>query len=160
MKVTFFAITSVLLALCSFQAFGWGIGVEGGYGLGTVPGGNAMLTMKLDNLPLFGVGLAGDSSNLSLGLTADWWLMKETLADSLILYVGPGAYAGFQSDKSISVGGRVPIGVQVYPLKWLELFIEVAPRVGVTFSSSPGIDWGLMGALGARFWFDSKPAER
>jgi hypothetical protein len=152
-------LISALMTLCAAQAFAWGIGVQGGYGLGTVPGGNVMLTAKFDQLPLIGLGVSGlnGGSNLSIGLTADWWLIKEPLAGALGIYLGPGAYLGLHTGNAaiaqFLAGIRLPVGLQLYPFKWLELFIEIAPYVGASIDTNIELDYGLMGAFGLRFWF-------
>ena len=159
MKIKILVVAIVLSVACSLQAFAWGIGVEGGYGLGSIPGsGNAMVTFKVADLPLMAVGLSGLGGNLAIGATADLWLIKEPLVDALLLYIGPGVYAGFQTGTggSISGGMRLPIGLQVFPTKWLEGFIEIAPSIGIRLANPIELDWGFQGALGIRFWFADK----
>lgn len=152
-------MVATLMTICAVETFAWGIGVQGGYGLGTVPGGNVMLTAKFDNLPLLGIGMSGlANGNVNLGLTADWWLIQEPLAGALGVYLGPGAYLGLTTGSASTAqfmfGGRLPVGLQIFPLRWLELFIEVAPFIGGRVSNTVSLDYGLMGAFGLRFWFD------
>jgi hypothetical protein len=152
---------AVLMSACAAQAFAWGIGVEGGLpipGLGGLPGSNVMVTAKFDQLPLLGVGLGFNGSGLNnIGITADWWLIQEPFAGLLGVYLGPGAYVALVTAGSgeFSAGARLPIGLQIFPLRWFELFIEVAPAIGFR-SNAPYWGWNLQAAAGLRFWFNKK----
>jgi hypothetical protein len=68
-------------------------------------------------------------------------------------YVGVGGYASIDVNPvNIDVGGRIPIGLQIWPIgRTLELFLEAAPAVGISFIPT-GFGWHLQGALGLRFW--------
>lgn len=148
---------AVLMTVYATQAFAWGIGVEGGLPLvGTLPGSNVMLTAKFDNLPLLGVGLGFNGAGLAnVGVTADWWLIQEPLAGALGVYLGPGAYVALTTGNGgeFDAGARLPIGLQIFPLRWFELFIEVAPAIGFR-SVSPYWGWNIQAAAGLRFWFN------
>ena len=50
-------------------------------------------------------------------------------------------------------GARLPVGLQLFAFKWLELFIEIAPYVGASIDTNIELAYGLMGAFGLRFWF-------
>jgi hypothetical protein len=148
---------AVLMTACATQAFAWGIGVEGGLPLvGGLPGSNVMVTAKFDQLPLLGVGLGFNSSGLNnIGIIADWWLIQEPFAGLLGVYLGPGAYIAIVTAGSgeFAAGARLPIGLQIFPLRWFELFIEIAPAIGFR-SVTPYWGWNLQAAAGLRFWFN------
>jgi hypothetical protein len=52
------------------------------------------------------------------------------------------------------LGGRLPIGVNIYPIKNLELFLELAPTLAVGIGEEITFPvFGVQGAFGLRFWF-------
>ncbi len=147
----------VLLAvIAAAPAFSFGIGGAFGIDLagGTV-GPGALLSFKLDEFPaVFGVGARLGEGNFRIGVTADWWLYTTNLVNMLNLYVGPGLFLNVGTGV-FDVGGRIPVGINMYVIDPLELFLEVAPVIGIEFS--PVVDfpaWGVQGALGFRFWFN------
>ena len=55
-----------------------------------------------------------------------------------------GAYAGL----------RVPLGLNAFPIKPLELFIEIAPSFTIIAPNSINFGWsGFQSGFGFRFWF-------
>jgi hypothetical protein len=137
------------------QAFSWGIGASFGIdALGGLPGQNVMLSVQFPKLPiLWGFGARVDHNSYNVGVTADWWLINQNLVSFLNIYVGPGLYLALP--KPFEFGARLPIGLNAFPVNFLELFIEAAPAL-VLVSSNSGVqipDFRLQGALGLRFWF-------
>jgi len=51
------------------------------------------------------------------------------------------------------VGARVPIGLSWQPIKLFELFLDVAPSIGVYILNGFGLGGGWDGELGIRLWF-------
>ena len=150
------AIAFVLIALSAVAASAGNFGIGGAFSmdiLNTANGG-AMLSLKVPSIPIvWGIALQGGNDNFNLGLTADWWLYQQGLAGALGLYVGPGLYVSLPDN--VELGGRVPIGINLFPLNFLELFLEIAPTL--VFYSNQGIsipNFGLQGAFGFRFWFN------
>lgn len=147
MKKKVMVLAALLAAVIGAEsAFGFAIGGAFGFA-GGAPG--AMVSIRPTKSPvLFGV-TASFQNPASLGLTADWWLYQTSLAGPLSLYIGPGAYLSV-ANSSLALGARIPIGLQLFPLKPLELFVEVAPTIGIvpTFGA-----FGYQAALGFRFWF-------
>ena len=156
MKRTLIIVVVALICVstASFAAGGFAIGGEGSLyiaGSGGLPAG-AMLVLKLPQFPLMlGIGV---SSPLAIGLTADYWIAHGNIISIFDWYVGVGGYASLDvSPLDITVGGRIPIGLQIWPIgKTLEIFLEAAPAVGVSFIPT-GFGWHLQGALGFRVWF-------
>jgi hypothetical protein len=133
----------------------WGVGAS--FGIDAVGGlpQQAMLSVKAPQLPvLWGVGLQLGEDQFNMGLTADWWLYQENLFSFVNLYVGPGLYAALP--QTLELGGRVPVGLNAYPVDVFELFLEIAPTL-VLYSDRSGItipDFSIQGAFGFRFWFN------
>jgi hypothetical protein len=158
MRKKLFVVLVVLLLATSgaFAAKGSGlaIGGEGAMYYGSVGGlpVGAMLTLHLPQFPLMlGIGV---SAPFTIGITADDWVAHGNLVSVFDWYAGVGGYLSFDpTPLALSVGGRVPLGLQMWPLgQSLELFLEIAPAVG--FSLVPtGFDWHFQGAVGVRFWF-------
>ena len=150
------AIAFVLIALSAVAASAGNFGIGGAFSMDVLSttGGGAMLSLKIPSVPIvWGIALQGGGDNFNLGLTADWWLYQQGLAGALGLYVGPGLYVSLPDN--VELGGRVPIGINLYPLNFLELFLEIAPTL--VFYNNQGIDvpnFGLQGAFGFRFWFN------
>ncbi len=144
----------LLAALAAGPAFSFGIG--GAFGLNYVGGfgTGGMLSVKFDDSPVvLGVGARFGSGWFNIGVTADWWLYETNLVKMLDLYLGPGLYANIGSG-SFDVGVRIPVGLHIYVIDPLELFLEIAPAIGVGLSPVVYFpSWGVQGAVGFRFWF-------
>ena len=118
--------------------------------------GNGALTFKLDKWdPVFGLSFGGNSDYFRLGFSADWWMYHKPLAGIVSIYLGPGLYVnlGLGETSNVDVGARIPIGFQIFPIDPLELFIEIAPSIGLDLNPVAFPVWGLQGAIGFRFWF-------
>ncbi len=143
-------ITIALLLVVAASGFSLGLGLA--YGLspiGELPASNVLFSAKFDQLP-FLMGLAFSLEEpFRFGMTADWWMVQQPLAGMLNVYAGPGLYAGIARG-DFDVGVRIPLGLNIYPISVLELFLEVAPAIAFlpTFP-----DVGLQAAVGFRFWF-------
>ena len=145
-------IALVIIVLGGTYSHARGLAIGGAFGIpavGSLPMG-VLLSVKIPQIPfLLGIGY---SFNAGLGVTADWWLYQSHLVGILNLYVGPGLYLNVSN--SFQLGVRVPIGIQIWPITPLELFLEVAPTVG--FIEPTGVQipsFGLQGSVGFRFWF-------
>ena len=111
-----------------------------------------MLSAKLDQLP-FMLGLSYNLDEpFSLGMYADWHMVRQPLVDFVNIYAGPGLFFGYTdvSTDAVALGLRVPVALYIFPVDFLELFLEIAPA----FSFIPSIDLNFQLALGFRFWFN------
>lgn len=155
MKTKALVIAIVLLIAVAVPAtFATGVGVSAGLQpLGGLPGSNLMLSLKIDQIPfLMGIGFSIGQERFAFGFTADWWALNQNLFSFVNYYLGPGLYLGYAN--SLLVGGRLPVGLNIFPVKNLELFLEVAPTLAVGIGNT--IDFpvfGIQGAFGLRFWF-------
>ena len=97
------------------------------------------------------------SDYINFGITDDWWVVQENLTGDLDFYIGLGFYSGFtmdDGDPDFQLGGRFPLGLTIMPLDFLELFLEVAPAIGLGFEPTVYFPaWDAQGALGFRLWF-------
>ncbi len=152
-KVLF--IIAILLIVSSVSAFSWAIG--GSFSLdpiGTDMPVGAMLSAKFDQFPfLLGLGVSGSSGSFNLGVTADWHFVRENLTGILNYYIGAGAYLGIGTD-TFELGARIPVALYIFPIDNLELFLEIAPALGMDLSPFYFPRWHLQGAFGFRFWFN------
>ncbi|ADK80653.1 hypothetical protein [Sediminispirochaeta smaragdinae] len=154
MKKRIFVVGLLLLFTASTSVFSLGIGAAFGLnGIGDEnTGGNIMLSAKLDQLPM----VLGLSYNLddpfSFGLYGDWQMVRQPLVNFVNIYAGPGFFFSYTdvSDDALQLGLRIPVALYIFPVDFLELFLEVAPA----FSFVPEIDLGFQSALGFRFWFN------
>ncbi|MBT3273788.1 MAG: hypothetical protein HN368_11575 [Spirochaetales bacterium] len=145
-------IIAVLVALLSAPVFSIGIGAAFSAGFVSLPS-QAMLSLKLDEYPaVFGVGASLGADSFQIGVTADWWLYRTNLVSIFDLYIGPGLYA--QIGSNFGLGIRIPVGLQAFVLDPLELFLEIAPALGISFGDTVSFpNFGVQGGLGFRFWF-------
>jgi len=155
-KVIFLVLVALLVVAAFGSADTWGVGAAFGIdALGGLPQ-QALLSLKAPQLPiLWGVGFQLNEDQFNMGVTADWWLYTTNLAGMLNLYLGPGIYAALPDP--FELGGRVPIGLNIYPIDAFEVFLEVAPTI-LLISNRGGItvpDLALQGAFGFRFWFNT-----
>lgn len=152
-KIIFLVLVGLILV--TGMAFSWGIGAAFGIQpLGGLPSQQAMLSVEFPRLPiLWGIGLELNSSQFNLGVTADWWLIDKPLVSFINIYLGPGLYLSLPGD--VEFGARLPIGLNIFPVDFLELFLEVAPALAI-ISNNASItipDFRLQGSFGLRFWF-------
>jgi hypothetical protein len=118
------------------------------------------LTGKIPGLvPIFGLNFffSAKEQRSFIGGTADWILYRQPIYEpwNINFYMGPGVYASvLVADQSrADVGLRIPIGVNWVPLKFLEVFGELTPAVGVVFHDPVNMSWVFQSAVGARLWF-------
>ena len=145
----------VFLSANVFALIGLGIGAAFNLELfraeGTYPG--AALTISLPKIPLvIGAGVLISGEEFLVGITADWWIFQEKLGSIAGLYIGPGIY--LKIGTPFEFGVRVPVGFQIFPIDPLELFLELAPQLGIGFADPirfPQVT--VAGSVGFRFWF-------
>jgi hypothetical protein len=169
---------------------GWGIGGGFQYGgpwrSGDYVENSSGLTLflKAPQLPVYwGIALwpfdLGDEpSSIWLRVTGDYYFIDKTLVPDINLgwFLGAGGYVywyhsgsevyGVTASANIfDAGARVPVGLSIRPLDFLEVFIDVGLNIGLQFSSSSvevggkktsdtdfDIGGGWIGELGVRFW--------
>jgi hypothetical protein len=125
-------------------------------GVGIVLGEPTGLTIRSGNFPVIGLGwsLASGKSN-RIDATVDMWLINDHFIEMLDWYLGVGAKIGIKTNQGndnsdvFALGVRVPIGIQWWPAKDWELFLEVAP--GIALLPSFGFDYA--GGIGLRYYF-------
>ncbi|MBP7263854.1 MAG: hypothetical protein KBB32_06735 [Spirochaetia bacterium] len=145
---------ALILLVAVPSSFGLGIGAAFGLQpLNGLPGSNVMLSLKLSELPfLMGVGFTLGEAQTAFGFTADWWMANDNLFSFFNYYIGLGFYLGYS--QNLLLGGRLPIGLNVFPIKNLELFLEIAPTLAAEFGDPIRFPaFGVQGAFGLRFWF-------
>lgn len=144
-----------LIALSSSFAEGklTGIGVFGSFGGSTTgsTGSGLGLSIKMGSFPVLGLqyNLAGSGS---LALSCDYYVVdSEPVSGPLTWYLGIGAFGGlsFGSETSFDIGLRAPVGLQLWPVRKLEIFLAGVPILH--FLPSPNL--GIGGELGLRIHF-------
>ncbi len=105
------------------------------------------LSLKFNNFPVLGIKYAL-GNNGYLGGTIDYWMINNALGGRVVYwYLGVGGYAWISSNPGL--GGRLPIGLQFWPVHRFEIFLEAAPAIGLI----PSVDFNVQGALGLRYHF-------
>ncbi len=116
------------------------------------------IVFHIPKVPLyFGVGAASNAGTLAVDATVDYWLAHGRLSGILDGYIGLGGYASLATSGSaqFAVGARLPLGLQIWPLKsgLLEIFLEVAPAwIPLTDAGLSALTFELQPALGFRIW--------
>ncbi|MFP3089244.1 hypothetical protein LQZ21_02835 [Treponema sp. TIM-1] len=147
---------------------GTGIGLDFRYG---VTGGfGPALSLKLPVVPVYwGIGLGIDRNWFGLNVTGDYYFIDKVLVPEINLgwYLGLGGYTGLwiwqdnyhpawakddDLDMSLTMGLRFPIGLSWQPLDFLEVFMDVAPSLGLWVIPFRFPDWDVNFDLGVRFW--------
>jgi len=155
----------ILLAVISAGAFadhpgGFGIGVVGGYS-GAWGAGKGYshygLSLKVPSIPIYwAVNMHITDDVFSFGLTGDKYILDNKLVPDINLnwFIGVGGWGGITISKelALSIGLRVPIGLSWQPLPLLEIFLDIAPSLGLAINplDFPAGGWPI--ELGLRFW--------
>jgi hypothetical protein len=102
-------------------------------------------------------------------VTGDYYFIDKPLVPEINLdwYLGLGGYAGMwiwkdnyrpsgaadgSPDMSVTLGARLPIGLSWQPLDFLEVFMDVAPSLGLWVIPLRFPDWDVHVDVGVRFW--------
>lgn len=120
-------------------------------GIGIVVGEPTGLTIKADKL-VIGIGWSFAAADDRIDATIDWWLINENLTDILDWYLGAGAKVRLNLNKNtdtVNIGLRIPVGIQWWPAKELEVFGEIAPGL-LLF---PATDFDISAGIGIRYYF-------
>jgi len=165
-------ITALSVGVFAQHPSGWGVGVMGQYNLawdGFGGGGGAALSLKAPQLPIYwGLNLDIRSHTFGFSVTGDYYIIDNPILSDINLgwYLGLGGYVGLahysykSTDwNSFRFGARLPVGIYILPVKFLEVFLDVAPSLGVGIYTGDYDDHfhfpegGLGFDLGVRFWF-------
>ena len=154
-KIVVLSLVILMVAGVVVSAEGRGIGIGAEYVL-DFGGANVMNGLAITGSPpklpiVIGLQFAFGSQVFQFGLTVDWWLFHTNITGPLDLYIGPGLFLNVAS--ALSLGVRVPVGLQWWVITPLELFLEASPSIGITFANPVTPRFGVGLALGGRFWF-------
>jgi hypothetical protein len=116
------------------------------------------LSLKAPSVPIFwGVNFGFGKNYFGLGVTGDKYFMEGTLvsAINLHLFVGLGMYGSLfriVDSYSFGFGLRLPIGLSWHVIDMLEVFLDVAPSLGISVNPFNFPAGGLPLELGFRLW--------
>jgi hypothetical protein len=121
--------------------------------------GGPALSLKVPKVPIFwAINLSFSQHHFNVGLSGDYYFIDKVLFSEAFLhwYLGVGGWFSFgtwgENSASIGLGGRLPIGLSFQPLKELEIFLEVAPSLGLNLVPLYFPAGGFPVSLGIRFW--------
>jgi len=124
-------------------------------GAGIVIGEPTGISIRYGNFPVVGIAW---SLNNHLHLHCDYWFYRDTLKKPLYWYGGLGFKFRYftgdtnekgRDDEKTGFGMRIPLGVQYYVIKDLELFCEIVPGISLYPSTEVDFDAGI----GIRYFF-------
>jgi len=130
------------LLLCGFSS---NATAETGVGLQFGEPGNVGLSLRFDNIAIGAGWKVGDNGYLAID--ADYWLLKNNLANKLDWFLGVGIGARLGDPFRMAV--RVPIGLQFMAAKEWEIFGQLAPALQLINE----VDFEFGGAIGVRYCF-------
>jgi hypothetical protein len=153
-KLLLTGIIAVLLTVCFLPANAMsGIGLYGNLvGNGTGTGGGGGLTIRSGSFPVIGLEWNFLPHNSIAGVSLDAWLVNQPLSERLSYYLGIGGYAAASGTNTLDIfnfGARIPLGLQLFPVDPLEIFLEVAPMIILV----PAVDWTVSARLGFRILY-------
>jgi len=154
------------LGLGGVTNFGWGQFGED-YRAGYI---NPGLNLKIPHVPVFWSFFGNlKKDSVGFGLSGDYYIFDKIIVDEdrtnekgiyrfkMGWYLGVGLFADadFWDDTTVyNVGVRVPGGVSWYIIEKLELFVGIAPNIGLwAVDSETGLRWLINQELGIRYWF-------
>jgi len=173
-KTVIVLLLSLLLSAGAFadHPSGWGIGIVGQYNLawdGFDGSPGLSLSLKAPQMPIYwGINVDLGKHLVGFNITGDYLIIDQPLVREVNLgwYLGLGGYVGFYKYSfettdwvSLRAGARLPIGIYIVPVKFFEVFVDVAPSLGMgmyfgDYDDSFNFPEGGLGLdLGLRFWF-------
>jgi hypothetical protein len=150
----FFVLIAALFVLASVPTFAagpaglTGLGVYGSVGTTNgALGGGVGLSLKWGSFPV--VGLQYDFAADRFGGSVDYYVIDaDGIASHISYFLGAGLYAGIASG-DFDFGLRIPVGLQFWPVRKLELYIS--PVLSIPLIPTP--DVGIGAEFGARIHF-------
>jgi hypothetical protein len=133
------------------------IGAYGSWGfVGNMGGGGIGLSFKFASFPVVGLKYDFGREYASFGASVDWYILDSLgLVDAMTYFVGVGGFFSIASGGGnyFNLGLRGNFGLQFWPVRLVELYIDLIPAL--TFFDAerftPGFGLGL--EAGLRFHF-------
>ncbi len=159
MKKKTLVVIVVLLALstAAYARSGFAIGAEASSS--NFAGWGGRFVFHFPRVPLyFGIGGIVNPSGTALDFTMDYWFAHDHLSGMLDYYVGLGAYLAVASSGNqgaFALGARLPLGLQIWPLREgvLEIFLEIAPAwIPISSGAVSPLVFEVQPAIGFRIW--------
>jgi hypothetical protein len=141
---------------------GLGAVIRGGGGNDGFSGFDIGASVKFPSLPIFwGFFAKIHSEYFGFGAIGDFYLIDADVIDesgfNLDWFLGVGGYGNmvFWGDGlGLSAGGRLPIGLSCHITNNWEVFLDVAPNLGLSLAPEFHFpDFFVTGELGFRYWF-------
>jgi len=132
-----------------------GISYSGGiYPTGYINGVN--IDINPFTVPLHLSFTANYLDSFSIQTNVSWRFFNQPLLGSISWYFGSGLGSEFFFDiEKYDIYTFAQAGLQVFPLDQIELFLEIKPDIGISFSQNPIIfRGGVSFLIGSRFWFN------
>ena len=115
-----------------------------------------MVTFHVPTSPLvFDLYPYWGNNGFGITLTGDWWIIRNPITGILAWYLGPGLWVdfGIGNQFALGLGARLAVGLQIWLLDRLEIFLEGAPGLGLYVIPSVSFAWPIPISLGFRWWF-------
>ena len=154
MKKKILLIILILLTLVAAGSFAIGIGAAGIAAGGSADGYYGGLVTIDTEILIFNVEVFVGSDGIHMGVSPVYRVLNDNLSGIVNWNLGFGPYVNLlMSDFDIySCGVKIPVGLSMFFVDSVELFLEAAPFTGYDMLNE-GFDWGVQAAYGLRFWF-------
>jgi opacity protein-like surface antigen len=93
-------------------------------------GSGVGLSLGFGGFPV--IGLEYDFTEPRFGLSVDAWVVNDRFSGTpLSYYIGVGGFGGiaFNRSNGFDLGVRLPLGLQIFPLRQFEIYLEVTPML-------------------------------
>jgi hypothetical protein len=157
-KMVLVLIVLLMAATAAFAFKGNGLAIGAEVASTNFTSWGGMLNLHIPDVPLhFAIGGYFGSGYSGFDVKVDYWLLHGNFLSGFDWYVGLGGYFAtqLQPDSSFSLGARLPLALQLWPLgELLEIFFEIAPAwIPISNSGTALGNFVLQPALGFRIWF-------
>ncbi|OPZ66932.1 MAG: hypothetical protein BWY83_02746 [bacterium ADurb.Bin478] len=131
-------LIAALMLVCSTSSFAVGLGLQYSGNAGKIYTNGIAINVKLDDRPMVFAASYYIDDDKSFGLTGDYWLFEKPIGSSgeskINWYAGVGLFLSmfFGDDFELHDGIRVPLGVNMFIDKKIELYAQVVPAFGIS----------------------------
>ena len=169
-------VTIITAGAFAQEPEGLGIGIVGRWGGGWGDGigySGLAFALKVPSVPIYwGLNLDIGSNYFGFGVTGDHYIIYSSIVPEAGLnwFLGLGGWASFYSNShryynddysytGVGFGARLPVGLSWHPVSLLEIFLNIAPSLGVSFETEVRVGNNIVRRGGVSFPAGGWPLE-